>query len=360
MSLKTLYDNFAVSPWLDDLSRELTETNKLTDHVTTGVRGITSNPTIFAAALAGTEKYTASIQKLIDEGKDHEAIYWQLAVEDVTKAADTLRPVYDASNGTDGYVSLEVSPKHAHDTAGTLAQARELWQAVNRQNLMIKVPATLEGLPAITTLISEGVNVNVTLIFSLARYLAVINAYTSGLEQNTGDITRIHSVASFFVSRVDTTIDPLLNDHADLRGKAAVAQAQAAYGIFLESFNPIGIRWQALTERGANIQRPLWASTSVKNPEYDPLLYVSSLLGRDTVNTMPGNTVELVTTADQSAWHAITQEDILASHEFLSRLEAAGIKLVDITDKLETEGVEKFAKSFEELLETVKNNTVAA
>ena len=358
MSLKTLYENFSVSPWCDDLSRDLIDKGHLLELASKGVRGITSNPTIFANAVLSSETYTSDIKKMASSGRQPEAIFWELAIKDARDAADVLRPLYTKTDGEDGYVSLEVSPKFAHDHVKTIAQARLLWQSVRRANLMIKIPATPEGLIAVTKLISEGINVNVTLIFSLHRYLEVMNAYLSGLEKRDGSLRHVHSVASFFVSRIDTAVDHLLSkSNAQsarlLSGKAAVAQNQAAYGLFLEMFNPVAHRWQALKSRGANMQRPLWASTSVKNPKYDPLLYVNSLLLPCTVNTMPISTLQLAHQAKLEDWQLPKETFVLEAHKTLAAIESTGININKITDALEKDGIKKFINSYDEIIQSI-------
>ncbi len=358
MSLKALYENFSVSPWCDDLSRDLINKGHLLELVTKGVRGVTSNPTIFAKAVLSSDIYTADIKKMAASGRRSEAIYWELAIKDTRDAADVLKPLYTKTNGEDGYVSLEVSPKFAHDHIKTIAQARLLWHSVRRANLMIKIPATPEGLIAITKLVSEGINVNVTLIFSLHRYLEVMNAYLSGLEKREGSLRHVHSVASFFVSRIDTVVDHLLSKSSSqsvraLCGKTAVAQSQAAYGLFLEMFNPVAHRWQALKSRGANIQRPLWASTSVKNPKYNPLLYVNSLLLPCTVNTMPISTLQLAHQAKSEDWQLPQETFVLDAHQILASVEAEGIKMKKITEALENDGIKKFINSYDEIIQSI-------
>jgi transaldolase len=358
MSLKALYENFSVSPWCDDLSRDLINKGHLLELVSKGVRGVTSNPTIFANAILSSETYTTDIKRMAASGRRPEAIYWELAIKDARDAADILRPLYTKTDGEDGYVSLEVSPKFAHDHVKTIAQARLLWNSVRRANLMIKIPATPEGLIAITKLISEGINVNVTLIFSLHRYLEVMNAYLSGLEKRDGSLRHIHSVASFFVSRIDTAVDHLLSKDGvqsvrTLGGKTAIAQNQAAYGLFLEMFNPVAHRWQALKSRGANMQRPLWASTSVKNPKYDPLLYVNSLLLPCTVNTMPISTLQLAHQAKLEDWKLPQETFVLEAHRVLAAVEATGIDMRKVTIALEKDGIKKFSDSYDQIIQSI-------
>ena len=288
-----------VSIWLDDLSRERIETGNLAelaknDHVV----GVTTNPSIFAAALSEGERYDDQVRELAAQDKDVDGIVFDLTTTDVRNACDVIREVYDATNGVDGRVSIEVDPRMAHDTDATNASAKALWAEVDRPNLFIKIPATTAGAPAITSTLAEGISVNVTLIFGLDRYQSVMEAYVSGLEQardNGKDLSQIHSVASFFVSRVDTEIDKRLTNSAapdDLKGKAGVANARLAYKAYEEFFS--GERWDSLAADGANRQRPLWASTGVKNPDYRDTMYVDDLVVDNTVNTMPEKTLDAV------------------------------------------------------------------
>jgi transaldolase len=293
--LNELFEAQGQSPWIDDLKRSYLTTGRLKELAGLGVRGMTSNPTIFQKAIAGSEDYDEQFKALADKLTVEKA-YWELVVDDVTNACGVLRPIYDQSGGGDGFVSLEVAPSLAHDTPGTIEAARGLHERINLPNLMVKIPATAEGVPAIRQMISEGRNINVTLIFSLSRYADVIEAYLSGLEEwvaGGGDAAQVHSVASFFVSRVDTEVDRRLDEIGakgkDLKGKAAVAQAKLAYKLFQERFS--GPRWEALQPQ-AHVQRPLWASTSTKNPAYPDLLYIDELIGPHTVNTMPDATME--------------------------------------------------------------------
>jgi transaldolase len=343
--------NLGQSIWYDNIKRSIIDSGELQQLLDGGVIGITSNPSIFEKAIAGSADYDEAIQGLIGQGYETEAIYETLAIEDIGRAADLLRPVYDATNGVDGYVSLEVSPTLAHDTDGTIADARRLFAALDRPNIMIKVPATPAGIPAIRQLISEGINVNVTLIFSLASYEAVMEAYIAGLEANGGDLSRVASVASFFVSRVDSAVDALLAEKSNsaLQGKIAIANAKAAYKLFQETF--AGSRWAALAEKGARVQRPLWASTSTKNPAYPDTLYIDELIGPDTVNTVPPATL--------AAFHvhgtvAVTlTEGVAEALAQLKQLTEAGVDLTAVTQKLQDDGVAAFAKSFESLLASV-------
>ncbi|WP_337063206.1 transaldolase [Kineococcus sp. G2] len=356
-NLETLRQH-GVSVWLDDLSRELTDSGELQRLVDAGVLGVTSNPTIFATALAKGDAYTDQVKELIAAGADTEEAVFQITTEDVRRACDVLRPVFDRTDGLDGRVSLEVDPRMAHDTAATEESARKLWAAVDRPNLYIKIPATVEGLGAISTAISEGISVNVTLIFSLDRYRAVMQAFLTGLEQAQQkglDISKIESVASFFVSRVDSEVDKRLDaigtdESKALRSKAGLANARLAYQAYEEVFATP--RWQVLKEAGAKAQRPLWASTGVKDPNLPDTLYVTELVAPNTVNTMPGKTL------DATIDHAeVTGDTIRGSYgesqAVLDDLERLGVSYTEVVDLLEREGVEKFEKSWTELLQTV-------
>ena len=351
-----------VSIWLDDLSRERIESGNLQDLIDThSVRGVTTNPTIFAAALKG-EAYSTAIAAEAAAGSDASRAIANITSQDVAAACDLFRPIYDSSHGVDGRVSIEVEPSLANDSDGTVKQALELHQLVGRENVMIKIPATINGLSAITAVTAAGISVNVTLIFSLDRYDKVIDAYLDGLEQakaNGHDVSKIHSVASFFVSRVDTEVDARLDALGlpELKSKAALANAQLAYKLFLERFT--GARWEALEAAGANLQRPLMASTGVKDPSLSDTLYVTELVSANVVNTMPEKT--MMATADHGV---IPAESIKASfegaQEFLAALSEAGVDLDEVTLQLEKEGVEKFIVSWNELVETVANALKAA
>ena len=348
-----------VSVWLDDLSRELLaggELSRLIDakHVV----GVTSNPTIFASALAKGDRYTDQVTALAARGASVEEAVFEITTDDVRAAADLFRPVYDATDGLDGRVSLEVDPRLAHDSDATIASARKLWATVDRPNTMIKIPATEAGLGPISDAIADGISVNVTLIFSLQRYRAVMNAYLTGLElakEKGLDLSTISSVASFFVSRVDTEIDARLDaigtDQAKaLKGKAAVANARLAYQAYEETFSTP--RWQVLADAGAAAQRPLWASTGVKDPSYPDTLYVTELVAPNTVNTMPGKTLDAV------ADHGEIAGDTVRGHyqqaaDVLAALAALGIDYHEVVELLEREGVQKFEKSWADLLTTV-------
>jgi transaldolase len=354
--LRRLHAEQGQSPWLDNLRRGWITSGQLQALVDAGIRGVTSNPTIFAKAMTDSADYDRSLRSEIEGGASIDDAYWNLVVADIAEALRILRPVHDASGGEDGYVSVEVSPALAHDTAATVASARQLHGRIDAPNLYVKVPATAEGVDAIATLIGEGHSINVTLIFSLERYADVIEAYLSGLEhlaarQPERDLGEVSSVASFFVSRVDTEIDRRLGElgtpeAAALRGRAAVAQARLAYDLFRRRFS--GPRWQALADRGARLQRPLWASTSTKDPSYPDTLYVDELIGPDTVNTMPDATIEAF--ADHGEVARTIDADTDGARRVLDDLEGLGISLADVSARLETEGVSSFAKSFDDLL----------
>ncbi|TCJ30778.1 transaldolase [Nocardioides jejuensis] len=345
-----------VSIWLDDLSRERLETGNLADLVaTSSVVGVTTNPTIFAGALSNGERYTAQLREVAAaSGTAADAIF-ALTTEDVRNACDVLRPVYD-EDAFDGRVSIEVEPGLAMDTDGTITQARELWQAVSRPNVMIKIPATKPGLPAITAAIAAGISVNVTLIFSNERYREVMDAYLTGLERAVEagiDISTIHSVASFFVSRVDSEVDKRLDaigssEATALKGKAALANAWAAYAAYQEVFG--SERFAALA--GANVQRPLWASTGVKDPAYPDTLYVSELVVDGCVNTMPEKTMQAFADHGEVTGDTVTGRGTEADEVFAA-LAAVGIDFDDVLEVLEREGVEKFDVSWGELVDTV-------
>lgn len=360
--LRELYEQGGQSPWLDNLRRDWLHDGRLASMVADGVRGITSNPTIFAKAIEGEDDYDDQFRELA-RTKSVEEAYWELAISDITEALELLRPTHEESGGRDGFVSLEVSPALANDTAKTVESARWLHRRVDRSNLLVKVPATPNGVKAVHQLISAGHSINVTLIFGITRYDEVMEAYLSGLEAYAAsghdDLSGVASVASFFVSRVDTEVDRRLESLAGgpegdpgilaLRGKAAVAQAQAAYQHFLATFD--GPRWAALTAKGARVQRPLWASTSTKNPAYPDLLYVDNLIGPDTVNTMPEGTLEAF--ADHGTVQRTVDADPSRPEETLRRLEEAGIDFTDVGQVLEDQGVASFAKSFDELVQSL-------
>jgi transaldolase len=350
-----------VSVWLDDLSRDRLRSGNLQQLIDTrSIVGVTTNPSIFQAALSKGTAYDAQVAELAERGADVDAVIRTATTDDVREACDVLRPQWNNSNGVDGRVSIEVDPRLAHDTDKTVLQAIELWKIVDRPNLLIKIPATKAGLPAITAVIAEGLSVNVTLIFSVERHREVMDAYLAGLEAARAaghDLNNIHSVASFFVSRVDTEIDARLEkigtkEALELRGKAGVANARLAYAAYDEVFGSGG-RWTALAEAGAWVQRPLWASTGVKNPDYSDTLYVTELVAPDTVNTMPEKTLDAV--ADHGRVHGDTIEGTAAeSQAVFDNLAAVGVDLTDVFRHLEEDGVQKFEKSWEELLEATQ------
>lgn len=348
------------SPWLDNLRRGYLRSGELQAYVDRGIRGITSNPSIFQKAIADSDDYDQQFGTLLGAGTSVEDAYWTMVTDDISEALTVLRPVHDESGGVDGYVSVEVDPGLARDTAGTVAAARELDQRIDRPNLFVKIPATEEGVPAIQEMIGEGRSINVTLIFSLERYEAVMEAYLSGLEalldSGSSDLSSVASVASFFISRVDSEVDNRLtaigtDDALALRGKAAVAQGQIAYQRFLAAFS--GPRWERLAAAGANVQRPLWASTSTKNPEYPDTLYVDTLIGPDTVNTLPEATIEAF--VDRGTVARTVDADVAGARAVLDDLAAVGVDMADVARLLEVEGVAAFEKSFDDLLETLQS-----
>ena len=349
--LHDLFDHEGQSPWLDNIRRGWITSGELERWVARGVRGLTSNPSIFQKAIQGSAEYDQQFTEAIGSGLDVEASYWELVTSDISAALDILRPVYDQSEGLDGYVSVEVDPGLARNSAGTEASARELDERLAAPNLYIKIPATAEGLAPIQHMISEKRSINVTLIFSLERYAAVMEAYLAGLEAAPGDLSDISSVASFFISRVDVEIDRRLDEIGTeealaLKGKAAVANGKLAYELFRQTF--AGPRWEALVERGARVQRPLWASTSTKNPNYPDTLYVDELIGPDTVNTLPDDTLEAF--EHRGTVTRTVDEDVQEAHAVIQALAGLGIHMDEVTQKLEDEGVAAFEKSFDELL----------
>ncbi|MEZ0448399.1 transaldolase [Cellulomonas sp. ICMP 17802] len=355
-----------VAIWLDDLSRERLRTGNLAELVAdSGVVGVTTNPSIFASALAKGDAYDAQLKELAADGADEDAAVFRITTDDVRQAADVLRPVYDATDGVDGRVSIEVDPRLARDTDGTIASAKSLWATVDRPNVFIKIPATLEGLPAITAVLAEGISVNVTLIFGLERYRAVLEAFEAGLEQaraNGHDLAPIASVASFFVSRVDTEIDPRLDalgspEAAALRGKAAIANARLAYGVYLDVVAQD--RWKALAAAGAHPQRPLWASTGVKDKAYPDTLYVDELVVAGVVNTMPEATLKAVADHGGDGHDTVTGTQAQAQ-AVIDGLAAVGVDIDQVTQQLEEEGVEKFTTSWGQLLTTVTDGLADA
>jgi transaldolase len=353
------------SVWIDYLSRKFVHDGDLAGLVRDGVVGVTSNPTIFQGAIAEGDAYDDQIRELSASESDPKEIFLALARDDIRDACDVLRPVWDEGDGKDGWVSLEVDPNLAHDTDATIAEAKRLHALVEKPNLLIKIPATPEGLPAIEQTIAAGIPVNVTLIFSLDRHREVAEAYVRGLErlvQSGGDPSTIASVASFFVSRVDTEADRRLDEaggHDELKGTLAIANAKLAYETYEQVFS--GPQWEALAAKGATPQRCLWASTSTKNPEYRDVIYVEELIGPDTVNTMPRETVEAF--QDHGEVERKLDRDVDGARAVLQAFADAGIDYEDVVATLEREGVEKFAKSFRELfadLEAKRDQLVAA
>jgi transaldolase len=345
-----------VSIWLDTLSRKLLDSGAFARLIAdSAVTGATSNPTIFAKAITGTDRYDAQLREAVAAGaRDPQELFFELALEDVRRAADLLRPAYDASAGRDGFVSFECTPDLADDTAATVKQAVELWARLGRANVMIKVPATDAGVPAIEELTARGINVNVTLLFSVARYEQVIDAYLTGLERraNGGDpIDAISSVASFFVSRIDAKIDAMLPAGSDLRGSIAIANARLAYARYRERFSDP--RWLAVRDAGGRPQRPLWASTATKDPAYSDVLYVDELIAPGVINTMPEATLRAF--ADHGDGGRAFDPSSAAAEETLRHAADAGIDLAAVTTELEREGVRSFCDSYRELLACIES-----
>jgi len=357
-TLQRLHAEQDQSPWIDFIDRDLLTSGKLEQMVADGIRGLTSNPTIFAKAVA-TGQYDELVRREIAGGNDVRQIYEEIAVTDVGDAADVLRSVYDASNGTDGFASIEVEPELAEDSDATLARARALWSRLDRPNVFIKIPATEAGLPAIEGAIAAGINVNVTLMFSVTVYERVAGAYIAGLRtlrERGGDLSRVASVASFFVSRVDTKIDKELSELGtpgalELRGRAAIANAKLAYASYQRIFG--GDEFADLRAAGAQVQRCLWASTSTKNPDYRDVLYVEELIGPETVDTMPLETITAF--LEHGKLQRTLDRDLDAAREAIRDIEAQGISLDRVTDELIEEGVASFAKSFDELIGTIES-----
>jgi transaldolase len=353
--LHDLYNNEGQSAWLDNLRRDYITSGKLVAIRNGGARGLTSNPSIFQKAIQGSADYDEQFAELATDGGSVIDDYWSLVTQDIHGACDVFSKVYDQSNGVDGYVSVEVAPDLAHDGPGTETAARQLHERINRRNLMVKIPGTAAGLAPIRQMIAEGRSINVTLIFSLPRYAEVIEAYISGLEMlaesPSADLSRVASVASFFISRVDVEVDKRLEANGTdaalaLRGKAAVAQAKLAYKLFHEQFS--GARWEALAARGARVQRPLWASTGAKNPAYPDTLYVDELIGPDTVNTLPDATLDAF--VDHGTVSRRIDADVASAEAVWGALPGVGVDMDDVADQLEREGVASFAKAFDELI----------
>ena len=353
--LAHLYHEFGQSPWLDNLKRGYITSGQLKRLVDKGIRGLTSNPTIFQKAIQGSPDYDEQFRSLAAANRPITDDLWALVLADIRGALDVFAELYHDSHGGDGFASVEVDPGLAHDTAGTQSAARDLHEQIRRPNLMVKIPATAEGVPAIQAMIAEGRNINVTLIFSLDRYQSVMEAYIRGLELYSAtpgaDLSSVASVASFFISRVDTEVDHRLEaigspEALALRGQGAVAQGKLAYRLFQRTFS--GHRWEALAAKGAVVQRPLWASTSTKNPAYPDTMYVDELIGPDTVNTLPEATIEAFT--DHGHLARRVDVDVDQSDAVWSGLTDVGVDLDDVGDTLEREGVASFQKSFDELL----------
>lgn len=355
--LVQLFQQEGQSPWLDNLKRSLISSGELVKVRDSGIRGLTSNPTIFQKAIQGSVDYDEQFQTLIRQGSSIIDSYWAMVLQDIHGALDVFAPVYTSSGGADGFVSVEVDPNLALDEAGTLIAGQHLWDTVHRPNLMVKIPATQPCIPAIRAMLAAGCNVNVTLIFSLERYQKVMDAYINGLEDRLASgqtINEIASVASFFISRVDSEVDARLeslgtSEALSLRGRAAIAQAVLAYETFQTTFS--GPRWNALLAKGAKVQRPLWASTSTKNPNYSDTLYVNQLIGADSVNTLPDTTVDAF--ADHGIVARTIDFNVEQAHDVWQALQMIGIDMEDVAQKLEREGVASFQRSFTELLDAL-------
>ncbi|MDA2944636.1 MAG: transaldolase [Actinomycetota bacterium] len=343
------------SVWLDNLSRSHLDDGSLDRRIADGVRGLTSNPTIFAKAIQGSNDYDAQFAELVSGGMDPLTAYWDMVLDDIARACDAFAALHHESGGSDGFVSVEVAPDLARDSQGTLAAARSLHDRLARPNAMIKIPATVEGLPAIRSMIGEGRSVNVTLIFGLERYADVMEAYIAGLEDlaadPSADLSAVSSVASFFISRVDTEVDRRLDalGSQNLQGTAALTQGRLAYAQFVTAFS--GPRWEALSARGARAQRPLWASTGTKNPAYSDVMYVDGLIGPDTVNTLPEPTLDAF--VDHGAVSRTIDADPARDHAIWEGLAEAGIDMSDVAQQLEHEGLDSFAASFDEVIDAL-------
>jgi transaldolase len=358
------------SIWLDYIRRDLIASGELRRLIyEDGLRGMTSNPSIFEKAIAESDIYEQDIRDLALKGKDVNSIYEALSQRDVQNAADEFRPVYEKTGGKDGYVSLEVNPHLAHDTKGTVKEARRLWAALNRPNVFIKVPATSDGLLAIQQLISEGINVNVTLLFGLPRYRQVAQAYLAGLEARAAEgkpVSHIASVASFFLSRIDTLVDPIVERFLEqggkkmeiakkVHGQAAIASAKAAYQIYKDIFS--SNRFKKLADKGARVQRLLWASTSTKNPDYSDIKYIEQIIGPDTVNTVPLETIDAY--RDHGDPQLRLEQDVEETNWIMARLPELGISIDKVTQQLEDEGVKKFSEPFDKLMESLAKKSSA-
>ena len=358
--LRDLFDQAGQSPWLDNLKREYLLNGEFDRVISNGIRGLTSNPTIFQKAIQGSSLYDAQFSEAAQKGLTTEEIFWELVISDIADAADIFSSLHATSSGLDGYVSVEVSPQLAHDCEGTIAAAQLLHDRIGRRNVMIKIPATKECIPAIEEVVSRGINVNVTLIFGLERYQEVMDAYVRGVARMKSTqptlVQEVSSVASFFISRVDSEIDRQLDalssaEALRLRGKAAIAQAKIAYAMFGKSFG--SSQWQALAQSGAQVQRPLWASTSTKNPDYPDTMYVDHLIGPHSVNTLPDTTMEAF--RDHGSIAETITHDVDEAHRTLSALASLGINMSEVADKLEREGVASFAQSFVDVLQVLED-----
>ncbi len=365
--LHDLYAQQGQSPWVDDLRRDWLADGTLDRLLDKGVRGVTSNPSIFQKAMAGGSFYDDQFARLMADGCSAPRAYWAMVKTDIADALDALRPLYDESDGSDGFVSLELAPDLARDTSASIDAARRFHTDLARPNLLVKIPGTAEGVPAVREMIAEGASINVTLIFGIPRYAEVMEAYVSGLEElaasDTGaaSLSRVHSVASFFISRVDTEVDRRLEaigspEALALRGRAALAQAKLAYRLFRETFS--GPRWEALEAKGARLQRPLWASTSTKNPDFPPTLYVDSLIGPDTVDTMPSATLEAF--EEQGTVAATVEQGLDEAEAVFDDLQRVGIDMDDVGRVLEEEGVAAFSKAYDEAVATLQEKAAEA
>lgn len=353
--IKQIQD-FGQSIWLDFFDRQIMDSGILKKMIAEdGISGVTSNPSIFEKAISSSSDYDEDIRSLFQTKRGFDVVFFSLAVKDIKRAADLFKPVYKKTNGSDGFVSIEVSPHLAHDTEGTITQARELWRAINRKNVMIKIPATAAGLPAIRQCISEGININITLLFGLPRYEEVIEAYISGLEDRLAanvSIEQITSVASFFLSRIDVLLDPELKLKGlnDLKGQVAIASAKGAYKIYKEVFS--GDRFKKLESKGAKRQRLLWASTSTKNPTFSDIKYVSALIGPETINTITLETLNAF--RDHGRPENRLEDDTDTASEVFNNLKNGNIHLDAITQQLEDEGIEKFNNAYDEIIAAIK------
>ncbi len=343
------------SIWYDFIRRDILLNGELKRLIDMGLRGMTSNPSIFEKAITGSDIYDEDFKKLVSEGKSAKEIYEHIALRDIELAADLFMPVFENTQRIDGYVSIEVDPNLAHDTEGTIAEGKRLFEKLNKPNVMIKVPATKEGLPAVTELISSGINVNVTLIFNMENYLEVVQAFKDGivaLDEKKGTLCCVESVASFFVSRLDTYVDKILDEKGlpELKGKTAIAYAKMVYQEFLKVFS--GDNWQRLIQKGARTQQLLWASTSTKNPEYPDTMYVDNLIGHNTINTVPPATLEKF--LDHGVVRKTIYENLEESKLHLQKIAEAGIDLNEVTNKLQSDGVKAFADSYQKILDNIQ------